>query len=85
MEWQLSSLFKTSAGERARPLVEVGAVAMVLPLVVAGTMRVRPPTTLVLLLPTLLVAVLRRSLLLVNGSLGPLALAQGPLPGCALL
>ena len=60
---QLSSLFKTRAGKRARPLAEVGAVAMALPLVVAGTMQVQPPTILVLLSPMLLVAVLRCSLL----------------------
>ena len=40
MEWWLSSLFEMSAGERAQPLVEVGAVAMALLLVVAGTMQV---------------------------------------------
>ena len=71
MEWRFSSLFRTSAGERAWPLVEVGAVAMALPLVEAGTMRVRPPAFLVLLPLMLFAAVLRRSLLLVNGSLGP--------------
>ena len=38
--WELSSLFKTRVGERAQPLAEVGAVAMALPLVVAGTMQV---------------------------------------------
>ena len=71
MEWRLSSLFETSAGERAWPLVEAGAVAMVLPLVEAGTMRVRPLVFLVLLPPMLFAAVLRSLLLLANGSLGP--------------
>ena len=71
MEWQLLSLFETRVCERAQPLAEMEAVVMALPLVVAGTMRVRPPVTLVLLSPTLLVAVLRRLLLLANGSLGP--------------
>ena len=62
------SLFKMKVGERAQPLAKAGAVMMALPLVMAGTMWVRPPAILVLLLPTLLAAVLRRSLLLVNGS-----------------
>ena len=44
---------------------------MALPLVVAGTMQVRPLVILVLLPPMLLAAVLRHSLLLVNGSSGP--------------
>ena len=47
-----------SAGERAWPLVEVGAVAMVLPLAEAGTMQAQPPTFLVLLPPMLSAAVL---------------------------
>ena len=65
------SLFEMSACERARPLVEAGAVAMVLPLAEAGTMWARPPAFLVLLPPMLFAAVLRRSILLANGSLGP--------------
>ena len=68
---QVLSPFEMRVGERAQPLAEVGAVAMALPLVMAGTMWVRPPVTLVLLSPMLLVAVLRHLLLLVNGSLGP--------------
>ena len=71
VEWQLSSLFEMSAGKRAQPLVEAGAVVMALLLVVAGTMQVQPPAILGLLSPTLLAAVLRHSLLLANGSLGP--------------
>ena len=63
-------LAEVGAVTMARPLAEAGAVTMALPLVVAGTMQVRPPVTLVLL-SSMLVAVLRRSLLLVNGSLGP--------------
>ena len=57
--------------ERAWPLAEVGAVVMALPLVGAGTMWVQLPMILVLLSPMSLVAVLRHSLLIVNGSLGP--------------
>ena len=64
-------LAEAGAVVMALPLVVAGAVVMALPLVVAGTMWVRPPVTLVLLLPTLLAAVLRCSLLLENGSLGP--------------
>ena len=58
-------------GERAQPLVEAGAVVMALPLVGAETMWVRPPVILVLLLPMLLAAVLRHSLLIANSYLGP--------------
>ena len=71
MERQVLSLFKTRVGERAQPLAEVGAVVMAQPLVGAGTMQVRPPVILVLLSPMLLVAALRHSLLIANGSLGP--------------
>ena len=72
-------------GERAWPLAEAGAVMIVLHLVRAGTMWVWLPMILALLSPMSLVAVLRHFLLIVNGSLGPWALAQGPLHGCALL
>ena len=73
------SLFETRVGERAQPLAEAGEVVMVLPLVGAGTMRVQLPMILALLSPMSLVAALRRSLLIANGSLGPQALTQGPL------
>ena len=58
-------------GERAQPLAEAGVGVMVLPPAEAGTMQVQPPAVLAPLLPLLLVAALRHSLTIVNGSLGP--------------
>ena len=47
--------------------------------------EVQLPAILALLSPLSLVAALRHSLLIANGSLGPWVLTQGPLHGCALL
>ena len=55
----------------AQPLVEVGAVVTVLPLVVARTRRIWLSSGLVLLLPLLSVVALRHLLLIANSSLGP--------------